>query len=190
MRCLLPGEVLIAEMSPGVDVGGGARSLGGGGCPLAAGTLEATLQQIVALAVVAVEGCDAAGILLAEDEQLTTIASSDPIVIELDRQPGPGAPSPVPPRLVLLVHGLAETHLAWMGRDGDRRTWSYAMSSNPDAVGPESATTPGGTSPRSASRSAGSSSARPGSTSLPSLRSASAERAGPLIMKMGHPPRR
>lgn len=34
-------------------------------------------------------------------------------------------------RLVLFVHGLAETDLAWMGRDGDGRPWSYAHALQP-----------------------------------------------------------
>lgn len=34
-------------------------------------------------------------------------------------------------RVVLLVHGLAETDLAWIGRDGDGRPWSYAHAVEP-----------------------------------------------------------
>ncbi len=34
-------------------------------------------------------------------------------------------------RLVLFVHGLAETDLAWLGRDGDGRPWSYAHALQP-----------------------------------------------------------
>lgn len=34
-------------------------------------------------------------------------------------------------RLVLFVHGLAETDLAWMGRDGTGRPWSYAHALQP-----------------------------------------------------------
>ncbi len=51
----------------------------------APGTLEGTLERIVSLAVTAVEGCDAAGIFLAEEERVTTVAASDPLVLELDR---------------------------------------------------------------------------------------------------------
>jgi len=51
----------------------------------APGTLEATLQHIVTLAVATVEGCDAAGVFLAENGQVTTAASSDPVVVVLDR---------------------------------------------------------------------------------------------------------
>ncbi len=49
-----------------------------------AGSVTATLQQIVDLAVEAVDGCDHAGIFLVEGEQVTTPAYSDPLVVELD----------------------------------------------------------------------------------------------------------
>jgi len=51
----------------------------------AQGSLEATLQRIVTLAVATVDGCDAAGVFLAEHGQVTTAASSDPVVVVLDR---------------------------------------------------------------------------------------------------------
>ena len=51
----------------------------------APGTLEATLQHIVTLAVATVDGCDAAGVFLAENGQITTAASTDPVVLVLDR---------------------------------------------------------------------------------------------------------
>ena len=51
----------------------------------APGTVEGTLEQIVDLAVGTVDGCDAAGLFLVEDEQVFTPASTDPIVVELDR---------------------------------------------------------------------------------------------------------
>ena len=51
----------------------------------APGTLEATLQHIVTLAVATVDGCDAAGVFLTENGQVTTAASSDPVVVVLDR---------------------------------------------------------------------------------------------------------
>ncbi len=50
----------------------------------APGTVRGTLQRIVDLAVVSVAGCDVAGIFLVEDEQVTTMAFSDPVVIDLD----------------------------------------------------------------------------------------------------------
>ena len=50
----------------------------------APGTVEGTLQRIVELAVITIDGCDAAGIFLVENERVTTTASSDPIVVELD----------------------------------------------------------------------------------------------------------
>ncbi len=61
----------------------------------APGTVAGTLQRIVDLAVVAIEGCDAAGVLLVEDGQVVTTTASDPLVDELDRlqveaQEGPG----------------------------------------------------------------------------------------------------
>jgi ANTAR domain/GAF domain len=51
----------------------------------APGTVHGTLQQIVDLAVVSIAGCDAAGIFLVEDEQIHTMAFSDPAVVDLDR---------------------------------------------------------------------------------------------------------
>ncbi len=51
----------------------------------APGTLEATLQNIITLAVATVDGCDAAGVFLAENGQITTAASTDPVVLLLDR---------------------------------------------------------------------------------------------------------
>lgn len=50
----------------------------------APGTLEDTLQQIVSLAVATVEGCDHAGILLVEKDEVFTRVYSDPIVVALD----------------------------------------------------------------------------------------------------------
>lgn len=50
----------------------------------APGTVEATLQRVVALAVATVSGCDVAGIFLVENEQVTTSACSDRLVLELD----------------------------------------------------------------------------------------------------------
>jgi len=49
-----------------------------------AGTLRGMLDQIVSLAVTAIDGCDAAGLFLADGERVTTVAASDPVVIELD----------------------------------------------------------------------------------------------------------
>lgn len=51
----------------------------------AAGTPRRTLEQIVTWAVATIDGCDAAGIFLVENEQVATAASSDPVVLELDR---------------------------------------------------------------------------------------------------------
>lgn len=50
----------------------------------AAGTVSGTLQRIVDLAVNAVDGCEAAGILLV-DETVTTAAASSPLVIVVDQ---------------------------------------------------------------------------------------------------------
>lgn len=50
----------------------------------AAGTVNGTLQRIVDLAVNAVDGCEAAGILLI-DETVTTAAASSPLVIVVDQ---------------------------------------------------------------------------------------------------------
>jgi len=51
----------------------------------APGTVAGTLQRIVDLAVAAIEGCDAAGILFVDDGQVVTTAASEPLVVELDR---------------------------------------------------------------------------------------------------------
>ena len=52
----------------------------------APGTVQGTLQEIVALAVVAIDGCEAAGILTAGDgEPSTTLAASSPLAVMLDQ---------------------------------------------------------------------------------------------------------
>lgn len=51
---------------------------------LAAGSVTATLQQIVDLAVESIEGCSAAGIVLVEGDRVLTRAFSDPLTLELD----------------------------------------------------------------------------------------------------------
>jgi ANTAR domain/GAF domain len=48
------------------------------------GSVAATLRQLVALAVATIEGCDYAGIFLAEGREVTTPYSTDPVVVELD----------------------------------------------------------------------------------------------------------
>lgn len=55
------------------------------GVLFAHGTLEATLQHIVTLAVATIDGSDAAGVFLVENGQVTTAASTDPVVLVLDR---------------------------------------------------------------------------------------------------------
>ncbi|MHB1534916.1 MAG: GAF and ANTAR domain-containing protein [Acidimicrobiales bacterium] len=49
-----------------------------------AGSVGDTLQQVVDLAVVTIEGCDYAGIFLLEAEAVTTPVHTDPIVAEID----------------------------------------------------------------------------------------------------------
>ena len=51
----------------------------------AQGTVDSVLQRIVDEATETIEGCDLAGILLLQDGQVTTSASSDPQLIELHR---------------------------------------------------------------------------------------------------------
>lgn len=52
----------------------------------APGTVEGTLQRIVELAVVAVDGCESAGVLVAEDGgPPATIAASSPLAVTLDQ---------------------------------------------------------------------------------------------------------
>jgi hypothetical protein len=51
----------------------------------AAGTVEGTLQQIVDLAEHAVDGCDAAGVLVVSAGRAETAAASRPLVVQLDQ---------------------------------------------------------------------------------------------------------
>jgi len=48
------------------------------------GSIADTLHQLVALAVATVEGCDYAGIFVAERGEVSTPYSTDPLVVELD----------------------------------------------------------------------------------------------------------
>ncbi|MEJ7845424.1 MAG: GAF and ANTAR domain-containing protein [Acidimicrobiales bacterium] len=48
------------------------------------GTVSGTLQRTVDLAVATVEGCDAAGVFLGDDQEVVTAAASAPLVVELD----------------------------------------------------------------------------------------------------------
>ncbi len=48
------------------------------------GSVAGTLDQLVALAVVTIEGCDFAGIFVSEQGAVSTEYSTDPIVIDLD----------------------------------------------------------------------------------------------------------
>jgi len=50
----------------------------------ATGTVEGALRVTVDLAVATIEGCDAAGVFVVENERVTTAAASDPTVVELD----------------------------------------------------------------------------------------------------------
>ena len=50
----------------------------------AADSVRDTLQRIVELAPSTVDGCDAAGIFVVENEQVSTTAYSNPFVVELD----------------------------------------------------------------------------------------------------------
>lgn len=50
----------------------------------ATGSVERSLQLTVDLAVETIDGCDAAGIFVSRDGRVTTVASTDPIVVELD----------------------------------------------------------------------------------------------------------
>lgn len=49
-----------------------------------AGSVEATLQMVVDLAVTTIEGCDLAGIFLIESNEIVTPASTDAAVMEID----------------------------------------------------------------------------------------------------------
>lgn len=51
----------------------------------APGTVEGTLQKIVKLAELAVDGCEAAGIMVSASGTLTTAAASRPLAIEIDQ---------------------------------------------------------------------------------------------------------
>jgi len=50
----------------------------------ATGSVERSLQLTVDLAVATVDGCDEAGVFYLRDDRITTVASTHPIVIELD----------------------------------------------------------------------------------------------------------
>ncbi len=50
----------------------------------AAGTVEATLQQVVQLATGTIEGCDFAGIFIQKRRSVTTWVHTDPVVQEMD----------------------------------------------------------------------------------------------------------
>lgn len=50
-----------------------------------AGTVQGTLQRIVDLAARAVDGCEAAGILVVSDGTVTTAAASSPLVVVIDQ---------------------------------------------------------------------------------------------------------
>jgi hypothetical protein len=49
-----------------------------------AGSVQETLDQVVGLAVSAIDGCDVAGIFLMKGEAVTTPVCTDPVVIEVD----------------------------------------------------------------------------------------------------------
>lgn len=49
-----------------------------------AGSVKATLQSVVDLAVATIEGCDFAGIFLLRDDTVTTPVHTDPVVAEVD----------------------------------------------------------------------------------------------------------
>ena len=50
----------------------------------ATGSVDGSLQLTVRLAVVTIDGCDAAGVFSVRDARVITAAASDPIVVELD----------------------------------------------------------------------------------------------------------
>jgi GAF domain-containing protein len=68
-------ELLIIELER--DLGETARAL------FAAGSVAATLQRIVEVAVETIDGCDHAGLFVVEDEAVTTPASTDDLVEKL-----------------------------------------------------------------------------------------------------------
>lgn len=77
------GEMI--GMAEADDVGALERSLSNVAVQLfAAGTVQETLQQIVNLAERAVDGCDAAGVIVIREGQASTAAASAAIVWELD----------------------------------------------------------------------------------------------------------
>jgi hypothetical protein len=55
-----------------------------GRIPFSAGSVEATLHQVVGLAVATIEGCDYAGLFLAGRDIITNPIHTDPVVAELD----------------------------------------------------------------------------------------------------------
>ncbi len=49
-----------------------------------AGDVQTTLDQVVALAVTTIEGCDCAGVFLVEEDVLKVPVATDPVVVELN----------------------------------------------------------------------------------------------------------
>jgi GAF domain-containing protein len=55
------------------------------GVVLSGGTVDATLGQVVAAAVAAIDGCDRAGVLIVDGRTVRTITHSDAAVLDIDR---------------------------------------------------------------------------------------------------------
>jgi hypothetical protein len=62
-----------------------------------------TLQRIVDFAVVTVEGCDAAGIFLLTQTEVTTPVYSDPVVLEIDSVQYEAGEGPWDDRIVIVA---------------------------------------------------------------------------------------
>ena len=91
-----PGTVLnFADMAPSDDLVELEQTLAGvASAMFAAGTVEGTLQQIVELAELAVDGCEGAGVMHVDDGLISTVVASSPLVelvdqLQIDHDEGP-----------------------------------------------------------------------------------------------------
>lgn len=103
----------------------------------APGTVDGTLQKIVDLAELAVDGCEAAGILLSDAGTMTTAAASSPLVIDIDQMQIDANEGPCPDAMIqgttVYAHDLIEdsrwpTFAAAATAAGIRTVLAYPLS--------------------------------------------------------------
>jgi GAF domain-containing protein len=82
------------------------------GVVLSSSTVEGTLRQVVRAAVTTIDGCDSAGVFILDGQAVRTVAHSDELVVELDRQQQQASEGPclsaLADRAVVYVGDLAE----------------------------------------------------------------------------------